>query len=272
MDLVSNEGKPSVLYHYTDQPGLLGILQYKKLWMTHHAFLNDANEIRYSKPLMKQVVAEMEDRIPDDSFQDWMDGFDVREERQKDQTYIVCFSSHGDQLSQWRAYANDGAGFTIGISNSILEHLAGEQGWCFGPERVVYDRQLQIELMRNAINQGFAGHAGELIEFWDSLLEAHAMNFKDAAFSEESEWRMNSIFINTGKHTDAPPTPSPMYRSTKYGLAPYVELSIPANAIVEIVVGPKSPMRNKHWVLRQILEANGITNPVKLTNSSAAYR
>ena len=272
MHSAEGETSPPILYHYTDQPGLLGILHFKKLWMTHHSFLNDSNEISYGKALMKRSVAAMQHRIPIESFEEWMDEFDTREDRVKDQTYIVCLSSLGDQLSQWRAYADDGVGFAIGFSNELLRNLAGDQGWAFGPDKVIYDLKSQTELMKT-IDEGFAEHEGELIEFWDGLLDQHAINFKDDAFSEESEWRMSSIFIESSTYADAfYESPRPKYRSTKYGIAPYVELPVPEGSILEIVVGPRSPMRDKHWVLRNLLESNGIQNNVQLTNSSATYR
>lgn len=37
--------------------------------------------------------------------------------------FITCFSSFGDILSQWRAYADDGAGFSIGFKRAELERL-----------------------------------------------------------------------------------------------------------------------------------------------------
>lgn len=37
--------------------------------------------------------------------------------------FISCFSSSGDILSQWRAYADDGAGFSIGFKRAELERL-----------------------------------------------------------------------------------------------------------------------------------------------------
>lgn len=265
---------PSVLYHYTDAQGLLGILAHKQFWLTHHSFLNDSNEIQYGSKLIKQIVPGFSASIPQDSFEDWLENFDTREERSKDQTYIVCFSENGDQLSQWRAYADDGLGFAIGFRFTELEQLAGTVGWCFGPDRVVYEKERQIELLREAIDDGFAEHEGEMIEFWDGLLDQHSITFKDAAFSEEAEWRMTSIIVaEPGTEPDEfLEVPTPLFRSTKYGIAPYVQLGFPASAIVEIVIGPRCQMREKHWVLRRLLQHHEIDNEIRITNSKATYR
>ena len=71
-----------------------------------------------AKMLMKQVVPQMRDFIPADSFEEWIEYFDLREERVKDQTYVVCFSEHGDQLSQWRAYADDDPALALWLQST----------------------------------------------------------------------------------------------------------------------------------------------------------
>lgn len=265
---------PSVLYHYTDANGLLGILSHKQLWLTHHSFLNDSNEIQYGKKLLKEVVPDFSESIPRDSFEDWIENFDMREERTKDQTYIACFSENGDQLSQWRAYADDGLGFAIGFHSSALEDLAGSVGWCFGPDRVIYNKGQQVKLLREAIDNGFTDNDGELIEFWDGLLDQNSITFKEAAFTEEAEWRMTSIFIAQpdAAKDEYLECPTPLFRSTKYGIAPYVQLAFPVAAIIEIVIGPRCPMREKHWVIRQILRHHDVESEIKITNSKATYR
>lgn len=41
--------------------------------------------------------------------------------------YICCFSKEGDLLSQWRAYANDGKGFSIGFDIKKLDEYISEE-------------------------------------------------------------------------------------------------------------------------------------------------
>ena len=38
---------------------------------------------------------------------------------------IGCFSKNGDLLSQWRAYAEDGKGFSIGFDSNYIYHGLG---------------------------------------------------------------------------------------------------------------------------------------------------
>ena len=45
---------PDVLYHYTTQAGLLGIIQSKQIWATSVLFLNDTTEINYAIKLIQE--------------------------------------------------------------------------------------------------------------------------------------------------------------------------------------------------------------------------
>ena len=44
------------LYHYTGITGLKGIIESQTLWATHHAFLNDAEEIIHFRGLLPKVL------------------------------------------------------------------------------------------------------------------------------------------------------------------------------------------------------------------------
>lgn len=50
---------PSVLYHYTTQQGLLGIISDKEIWATHTQYLNDAREFRHALDIVKQELSAM---------------------------------------------------------------------------------------------------------------------------------------------------------------------------------------------------------------------
>jgi len=39
-----SQAQPKLLYHYTTQEGLLGILEKASIWATHYRYLNDASE------------------------------------------------------------------------------------------------------------------------------------------------------------------------------------------------------------------------------------
>ncbi len=49
---------PTLLYHYTDVAGLIGICSSGALWGTNLRFMNDASELAHSWKLMLSVLAE----------------------------------------------------------------------------------------------------------------------------------------------------------------------------------------------------------------------
>ena len=134
------------LFHYTDSNGLLGIFGNLKLWMTHHSFLNDSREIEYGMSLVEKVTKRLKHKLPDESFDNWQSRFENGKFCSSDQDYILCFSKNRDQLSQWRAYSDDGTGFSIGFDRKQLEKTAGKLGWCSGPREVVYKHSAQIKM------------------------------------------------------------------------------------------------------------------------------
>ena len=116
-EAMSTECPPPVLYHYTDWAGLEGIVRTGALWATHHAALNDREEIGYAKALLLEIANEHDRSGPtsprsmfeeahrilrkaDDIMQGWC---------------IVSLTEEADLLSQWRAYARQGRGFCIGF-------------------------------------------------------------------------------------------------------------------------------------------------------------
>lgn len=47
------------LHHYTDLPGLMGILETQTLWATHYKSLNDFSEIKHMRTELEGRVSKM---------------------------------------------------------------------------------------------------------------------------------------------------------------------------------------------------------------------
>jgi hypothetical protein len=64
-EVAGNPAKPAgLLYHYTDQKGLLGILENKEIWSTHLRYLNDTSE---GKIVFNAVLNEINSRVDSDA-------------------------------------------------------------------------------------------------------------------------------------------------------------------------------------------------------------
>jgi hypothetical protein len=52
-------------------------------------------------------------------------------------TFVACFSEAGDLLSQWRGYANDAQGISIGFYKPILQTF-DTGGYNYHFKKVIY--------------------------------------------------------------------------------------------------------------------------------------
>ena len=53
---------PAILYHYTTQQGLLGIIRDKEIWASHTQYLNDAREFRHALDLIKEELLKIKSK------------------------------------------------------------------------------------------------------------------------------------------------------------------------------------------------------------------
>ncbi len=109
--------------------------------------------------------------------------------------YACCFSEEGDILSQWRAYAQNGEGISIGFSNEVLNDFNKQMyGLKFAP--ICYDQMEQ-----DAYANGQANNIINLLLKGDTLIHVVSEVYenkttesgcmKNPSFREEKEWRIS---------------------------------------------------------------------------------
>lgn len=114
---------PKYLYHYTTAEGLYGILQSGQLWATHSDFTNDRFEMKHADSVIADAV-KTSAKDARGLGRDVLTGFLEKhpEERvyaeQGLDLYVACLSTTPDSLGQWRAYADNGRGYAIGIDTT----------------------------------------------------------------------------------------------------------------------------------------------------------
>jgi hypothetical protein len=144
---IASDG-PDVLYHYTDAAGLLGIVQTGALWVTDAEYLNDAQELQFGRPELRDALMRAADNLclkgAEDEGPSCSRATIMREaathlasggfflDKPAHAAYVACFCEDGDLLSQWRGYGPLG-GFAIGFHRSSLAALqpgvADPPGW-----------------------------------------------------------------------------------------------------------------------------------------------
>ena len=172
--------------------------------------------------------------------------------------FAMCLSGKGDLLSQWRGYADNGAGYAIGFN---LENLGSSLGEPTQAEvkKVEYAsvlspaalsrvdiamEQMQFQFVDDTFQFTISAEANKIFEYFYSL--------KSEAFSEEDEWRILSVH----EHNNLKDL---QFRHTKNGISPYKSLQFnPKSQIVSnVTLGPRN--RTNEDILKQYLKSAGFS-------------
>ena len=195
LERINTTPPPEVLYHYTTQTGLLGILQDNCLWATTADYLNDASEYSYGIGLIEAALKERSRASTRDEERINLDG--IARGLSKFMTIcVVSLTMEGDLLSQWRAYAGGSGGFALGMRAEHLRDVAHQHG--FYLVECLYtpaDQQRAIsELIDEFLKRMGASEEWNLADQGGCVATATrlAMMLKDESFAEEREWRLIS--------------------------------------------------------------------------------
>jgi hypothetical protein len=248
---------PPIIYHYTDDKGLRGILETGTMHFHDIFGLNDPSELNYGFSLSAEILRDKAKKHCDEirTFAERYADFGLQRGIEASAHYFSCsFSACGDDLGQWRAYADEGHGFAIGFGTKALEAGFTTQGGqrvvnnCTFPVtykeeklRSIYEKitseaiDTLLTIYREYSGQKAERYANELdIALTVQALRA-AVFFKHKAYKNESEYRFLQIFRG-----DLPP-PEVAWSQRPYSLTRYREFAwrdTAATALREIVVGP----------------------------------
>jgi len=257
--------EPDILYHYTSQKGLLGILQTKKLWMTNILYLNDSSEYRHTIDLLKSEIEKRKKLLPPLKFEGLLsskitpeDNINNRKHHILDilkmfcetlidssgkdtfpQRYVFSFSQKGNDLNQWRSYCPKEGGFSIGFDyQRLLSILRKSKG--YNIQKCEYDpveKQKLINPLLDRIHNSFESDKDISSSLEWSFILVEIISFstfiKHESFIDEKEYRIIKSGINDDKVN---------HREGKSMIIPYIEFS-PMDEnnklpIRRIIVGP----------------------------------
>ena len=230
-----------LLYHYTSQKGLLGILNTNSLWMTNILYLNDSSEFTHTINMVKSELTERRKLLQNkgklyDKYKEVervLAGF-LSERRTE--SYVFSLSTEGDDLNQWRGYCPKEGGFSIGFNHekllSIIENLNKiENGKRYKIRECIYIQEEQIKKVKSLIDR-----IDDKV-FYEELVKISSY-IKDKSFKDEKEYRL--IYHREPKEIK--------YREGKSMIIPYIEFP-PIDGgllpISKIIVGPPHPELSK---------------------------
>jgi hypothetical protein len=271
---ILNQQPPDTLYHYTNQQGLLGILKSKEIWATHTQYLNDSREFSHAIELANRRLGLMifgAPRAHKNSLKEMQEA--IREGIENTNVCVCSFSTAGDRLSQWRAYAGGAGGFSIGFSGAFLKDVSHRENVWLVP--CVYDEveqeRIVEKLLKDVLDElGQRGRrhsgtkGGRLIEY----LSRYAPVLKHKSFEEEEEWRLISRpLMSSDERLD--------YRQGSSMLVPYYRVPLSAHgqplSLKEIIIGPTPHRTQSRRSVENILAKHGL-QITQVHNTAGPFR
>ena len=189
------------LFHYTSSHGMQGILRERTLWLSDVTSFNDPDEIKYGARLVVDVLRQLEKQHDHQTSRDFLDGVRVYIEdfgrKTSHEFFVTCFCENGNLLSQWRGYADQARGYSLGFNFSATTRLSGDKEIFL--RRVIYCKARQQNLVKGYIESACeavrhcAPNHSELGSICLGAAQAifdMMLCFKHEAFAQEKEWRL----------------------------------------------------------------------------------
>lgn len=282
------------LYHYCGIGNFLSIIRSKEIWLSS---LNLSNDFKEGRMVRETILRLARDKnLPESTQQRLVDSLKFFDTSLHGLGF--CLSEKGDLLSQWRGYAEDAFGVSIGFNREFLKKLALQNN--LGFNQIAYDQSQHDEILSSIFqnlwesikngafsipgsltysfspdsakrpeqaaltstetNDPLTKFAKELLKITSSLFE-----LKGADFREEFEWRLISLLPYH-------PSEKCLFRMSKNRIIPYRIFTMEKYScpiINEVVLGPKQETPIE--VVQSLLEQAGFSN-VTVRNSDASYR
>ena len=156
----------NLVYHYCSTDVFQQIISNKKIRLSDITKSNDSAELKWASRYVKDMFMEkyesaaqatkyFREGYPKELFEQFLSQ-SIIETFDDDKRYytffVCCFSAVGDQLSQWRGYADDGKGLSIGFDQEKMKNSADEEqergGYYLIFDKVVYHESEQKNIVK----------------------------------------------------------------------------------------------------------------------------
>lgn len=251
-------------YHYCSLDTFLNILRNKSIYLSDPLKMNDTAEIKWYLNRINDVSKKTNGYDSVLEMMRFRSGIDFCFEdllnylksQGKRSIYISCFSEEPDLLSQWRAYADDGKGVSIGFD---LNQLATYDNWLI--EKVIYTNDIvqgnienDVEVVADGMPTVFSEHQiidkGKKIEIFLNELMSVLAKYKNPSFEEEKEVRLiycedmmfEEIIDSYGAFQNKFQTKKLKHEFRTIGgnnITEFVKLPFVSAAVKHICIGPK---------------------------------
>ena len=215
-----------ILYHYCNTQKMYGIMSEKQLRMSDITKSNDYDEVYmffpgildamkveyYKSPFPFEFAGETDEKGISMLFQLAYDYFRMEFDTGGVTNFVTCFCEEGDKLSQWRGYADNGRGVSIGFAEQELRQYSEKYKDIIAMEKVKYKtaeeiNDIIISKADNLLNElrGLRewvtdelhcddGQKEKYMKFFFvqmlNMVFMNSLQYKNISFQEENEWRL----------------------------------------------------------------------------------
>lgn len=299
--------KDAVIYHYTSAPGIMGIIEYNKFWVSRSDFLNDESELNYIHTVIESVCTNLiQDialrNIVLDKIHDKKQREDYHYEYPKNRMqkgyYILSFSTREDSITLWSEYANfRGYCITFDYNNLIQEVLKQNKNLLAWHGSVIYNVEEQEKYIIEALTQtapamlqkdfdqiitgyyqnqqddDFNREFEALIDNFMMICTIYSMFFKQECFKEEYEYRI--VFLACHNNISRECNTEMKFREKDGVLMPYIEVEITNDKVAlpirAIVAAPQNSMNLGVRGIEYFLQSKGYNTPVRKSKIPLRY-
>jgi hypothetical protein len=262
---------PETVYHYTTAAGLFGILNKKAIFLSDRNFLNDRTEIVHGRAtateFIRRDIKGGDDTDSNALLEKTCDLINLDDDARH---FIFSMSERGDDLSQWRGYANDGDGYTIGFNPRTMRQASMGRAAPFGFNRVSYSKTQFSSLVTRIRKQFLENYeTGADIDNFASCfggaVEGASCYHKHNSFRYEREWRMVTFAY--------PEYSEVSVRESSGRITPFVEMALKTDKyeilIKEIGIGPAVRNPNAVTAIRDLCRLHKID--AEIYNASTPF-
>jgi hypothetical protein len=272
---------PNTIYHYTDDRGLRGIIESGKLWFTDIFDLNDPSELRHGFSFAVKALDDREKSKPTGAAvalaQDFARFLHDGGIEHAAHFFVCCFSSDGDELVQWRAYADDGRGYALGFSGQKLENEFTQPTGTPTEEHstfpITYDDAMLDTIQGEMADSLFrlVGSASAFDQEWSIYHSVNAMRatifFKHPAYRNEKEFRFQQLYrVDRAPEVEFRQRPYSLVRFRQFDWRP-----VAPDALKEIVVGPAAGVAEMQFAVDCVAAYNP-AHRIDIKKSRIPYR
>lgn len=301
---------PKILYHYTSEAGLKGIVsppswdfhspaldRAAQLWASDVRYMNDVKELLFGAvPLVQRLRAAAADSATPPGLVPtlaWLaDVFSNEDVLSWDlKCYAASLTEAGDQMTQWQSYAGGTGGYAIGFSwDALAEHafafhpkttVAGTTPFPAGLRRVTYDNQNAAAVADDVVNwlrdtYEQPGVVRMMVEGGDvGQMFLATVVLGQLASVKHGAWSHEREWRLVA--VSEPQYPAKTRNGRDGEDLPYLDMAVNMNdtdvptTIAKLVVGPGSDQPSRIEMARELMEEHG-HDPSVVVGSDAPLR